>query len=83
MDIEKLKVPELRAELATRGLDTKGTKPVSSVIKITVWGTVNMLTYLSSKVLVARLKEHLGPQAFEATATEAMEAEEDCQVCAL
>jgi len=29
MDIEKLKVPELRAELASRGLDTKGTKPVS------------------------------------------------------
>lgn len=28
MDIEKLKVPELRAELANRGLDTKGTKPV-------------------------------------------------------
>jgi hypothetical protein len=28
MDIEKLKVAELRVELANRGLDTKGTKPV-------------------------------------------------------
>jgi hypothetical protein len=29
MDIEKLKVAELRTELANRGLDTKGTKPVN------------------------------------------------------
>ena len=28
MDIEKLKVAELRAELSNRGLDTKGTKPI-------------------------------------------------------
>jgi hypothetical protein len=28
MDLEKLKVVELRAELSNRGLDTKGTKPV-------------------------------------------------------
>ena len=28
MDIEKLKVAELRVELANRELDTKGTKPV-------------------------------------------------------
>ena len=29
MDLEKMKVVELRAELADRGLDTKGTKAVS------------------------------------------------------
>ena len=28
MDIDKLKVAELRAELSKRNLDTKGTKPV-------------------------------------------------------
>ena len=28
MDIDKLKVAELRTELSNRGLDTKGTKPV-------------------------------------------------------
>lgn len=28
MDVDKLKVAELRTELSKRGLDTKGTKPI-------------------------------------------------------
>ena len=34
MDIDKLKVAELRAELQSRGLDTKGTKPILVQVKI-------------------------------------------------
>ena len=33
MDIDKLKVAELRAELQSRGLDTKGTKPILVQVK--------------------------------------------------